>query len=76
MPNSSFYVDGEQYGTAVVTSNDVTPSADPSQAPSSFYPGGDSTLIISGIATRPHGGWPPVGRNECRRPIVSKAEPL
>lgn len=40
MTQSSFYADGETYGTATVTSNDVTPSNTPSQAPSGFYPGG------------------------------------
>jgi hypothetical protein len=39
-PNSSFYVDGETYDTATVTSNDHVGSATPSQAPSSMYPNG------------------------------------
>lgn len=40
MTQSSFYVDGETYSTATVTSNDTPGSATPSQAPSSFFQSG------------------------------------
>jgi hypothetical protein len=40
MVDSSFYVDGETYDTAVVESNDHPGASSPSQAPSGFYPGG------------------------------------
>jgi hypothetical protein len=40
MVNSSFFADGEAYGTAVVTSNDNPASTTPSAAPSSLYAGG------------------------------------
>lgn len=40
MPSSSFYVDGETYSTALVSSADQPGTLTPSQAPSSFYPDG------------------------------------
>jgi hypothetical protein len=40
MVDSSFYVDGETYDTAVAESNDHPGATSPSQAPSGFYPAG------------------------------------
>lgn len=62
MTSSSFYVDGETYDTAVVTSNDNPASTTPSQAPSSFFVTGgvvgEGTVVSNETGPGPQSNTP------------------